>query len=237
MLALGSTLRMGNGQTAPSASWQCGSCCVTDEDSNVVAIESEAPFSPQRARSEHSDTATPHSSKGSEGSDRDRMQDSVLKFAQRAQKGVEIEIFEKGAVGDDAAGDAVRPLSGDLLPATYQLDRALRRVTVRSKQGAVKWKFLLANASCSSWNDAPTNGGANEKASLTPVVQDLKRAVCIELETLDGVDEYNFVFSDHGRAEEFVTCITVLKMYGQLGSPKPPGTPKGDSDQAPLAPR
>ena len=151
------------------------------------------------------------------------IEDSVRKFAQRAVRGVEIAIFEKGAAGK----------TPNLLPATCQLDRSLRRVTVRSEQGgliAKQQKFLLQTASFSSWNDAPTNGGADKAVDMTPVVQDLKRIVCVLNETLDGVDEYNLVFSDRSQAEEFVSCITVLKLYAQLYLPK-------RASEAPLAPR
>merc|ERR1719487_1321050 len=98
-------------------------------------------------------------------SDRDRqMQDAVRKFAQRAVKGVEIALFENGA-------------APNLLPATYQLDRVLRRMTVRGGEGSPHGMFLLSTASLSSWNDGPTNGGADRAASMASVVQDLGRIV------------------------------------------------------------
>ena len=103
---------MGNGQTAPTAPWQCGNCCANNDESDVFTIESmtiaEAPITPQRKRSEPSDTATPYSSiasspkfMGLTESDRDRqMQDAVRKFAQRAVKGVEIALFENSAAAN-----------------------------------------------------------------------------------------------------------------------------------------
>jgi hypothetical protein len=57
---------------------------------------------------------------------------------------------------------------------------------------------------------------------LQSFVEDVSRAVCIQVETLDGVDEYVFVFPGREQAEEFVTCITVLKLWGQMVGPKPP---------------
>jgi len=127
----------------------------------------------------------------------------VKKFSKQAVLGVPVQVISL---------DSSSKASG-----TYTMDKSLRRLTIQATGGG-KHTFLLAQATCFR--------GDESSLSTHQAVKSLgdKALVCvvhIQVSDEKAKTDHLILLADTLEADTFLTCMKVLKLYGQTVSPRP----------------
>jgi hypothetical protein len=130
--------------------------------------------------------------------ERARLQEIVRAFAKQAVLGTPIEYLSQ--TGTNFVKEE----------GVYSLDKSLRRLSIPITKSDKK-TFLLAEAVCGKTVQKPEVKDAADKGKFgNRIVR-----ICV------SADEYHLIFPDQKAADNFITCMKVLKLYEErLSSPQ-----------------
>jgi len=150
--------------------------------------------------------ASPTSSSGRLGAEaqmqeRQRLQDMVKKFSKQAVLGTPCSVLSLDA--------------GSKAPGTYTMDKSLRRLTV-STSGGGKHAFSLSSATCFRGDESSL---MSHQAVKNLGEKSLPCMVHVQVSDENGHADHLLIMSDAMDADTFLTCMKVLKLYGQTVTP------------------
>lgn len=172
---------------------------------STTAAPAAKPQAPSKAVQD-TDAMSPASSSSRLGAEaqmqeRQRLQDMVKKFSKQAVLGTPCSVLSLDA--------------GSKAPGTYTMDKSLRRLTV-STSGGGKHAFSLSSATCFRGDESSL---MSHQAVKNLGEKSLPCMVHVQVSDENGHADHLLIMSDAMDADTFLTCMKVLKLYGQTVTP------------------